>query len=659
MCGIAGLWQREGGNPDVAAIAQRMGRALRHRGPDDEGVWADVECGVGLAHRRLSVIDLSPAGQQPMLSADGRYQLVYNGEVYNFAELRRELQSKGHGFRGHSDSEVILAAIVEFGLERAVERFVGMFAFALWDRRDRRLSLVRDRLGIKPLYWGFVGNCFAFASELSAFRAVPGWRGDVDRDALATYLRFGQVPAPFCIFDGLAKLHPGQILTLTSAGGPEIVPFWSLREVAKAGQAPVRLSDGEAADRLQSLLDTAVQQRMLADVPLGALLSGGIDSSLVVAAMQAASSRPVKTFTIGFHDPRFNEAEHARAIAAHLGTEHHETYVTADDALAVVPDLPAIYDEPFADSSQIPTYLVSRMTRQHVTVALSGDGGDELMAGYTRYRWAELMHGRCATWPLPLRRGLAAGLDRTPASMWKMVEHLLPDRLSSGRMTDKVGRLADLLRQPDADAIYHAQHRHWPDPDAVVDGGRARPTLVDDASLRDSFPHFVTRMQVMDSLGYLPDDVLTKVDRASMAVALEVRVPLLDHRIQEFAWSLPFHQKFRDGTSKWLLRQLLYRYLPVDLVERPKMGFAVPLAAWLRGPLRDWAEAMLDRQSLEAGGVFRAEPVKRLWSAFLQGHDRFREPIWTLLMYQAWQQSLSASTDEQPDSSPVLAEGAR
>lgn len=638
MCGIAGIWAMNGGLADPGTIAHRMGAALSHRGPDSDGVWQDVEAGIGLAHRRLAIIDLSPAGHQPMISADGRYLMTYNGEVYNFAELRTELEQRGHGFRGHSDSEVMLAAIVEYGLEGAVQRFVGMFAFALWDRRERRLFLVRDRLGIKPLYWGQVGGNVVFASELDAFRAVPGWNGEIDRDALATYLRFGHVPAPYCIFHGLNKLQPGRILTLEAGREPKAVPYWSLCEVAGASRAPERLGDAEATKRMQTLLETAVRQRMLADVPLGALLSGGIDSTLVVAAMQAASNRPVKTFTIGFRDPRFNEAEHAKAIAAHLGTEHHETYVSADDALAVVPELPEIYDEPFADSSQIPTFLVSRMTREHVTVALSGDGGDELMAGYTRYRWADMMQRRCAPWPLGLRRCVAAGLDGMPSGLWDALSSLVPERLSGGRLTDRMGRLADLLRQPDADAVYHAQHRHWPDPSAVAVDGAARDTAVDDETLRMQFPHPITRMQVMDSLVYLPDDVLTKVDRASMAVALEVRVPLLDHRVQEFVWSLPFDLKYRDGTAKWLLRQVLYRYLPVELVERPKMGFGVPLAAWLRGPLRDWAEAMLSREALEADGTMRAEPVRQLWSAFLRGHDRYREPIWTVLMYRAWRQ---------------------
>lgn len=640
MCGIAGIWRPDG--LDHAATALAMARSLQHRGPDDQDVWSDPAAGIALSHRRLSIIDLSAAGRQPMASASGRYVICYNGEVYNFRELRKELAAGGARFRGDSDTEVVLALIDHCGIEAAVERLIGMFALALWDRHERSLILVRDRLGIKPLYWGHVGQAVVFASEPRAFAVVPGFRQDIDQGALAAYLRFNYVPAPNCIYKGLHKLEPGTQVRLNDSGDAEVSRYWSLRDIAvKGSQEPLVLADDDAADRLDGLLKDAVGRRMLADVPLGAFLSGGIDSSLVVALMQAQSARPVKTFTIGFEERQFNEAEYAKTIARHLGTEHHELYVSPRDAMEIIPSLGQIFDEPFADSSQIPTYLVSAMTRQHVTVALSGDGGDELMAGYTRYRWADMTHRRFGGWPLPLRRAAAMAVSAVPDTVWTAAARVLPAGLSKGRLGDRVGRFCSFLEQPDADAIYRRQHTNWPRPGVLMADSASDATASLDPG-RVDIPDFISRMQYLDSIGYLPDDILTKVDRASMAVSLEVRVPLLDHRVIEFGWRLPFEQKYRDGEGKWLLRRVLNRYVPADMFERPKAGFGVPIAEWLRGPMRDWAEDLLAPNTLAEGGLLGASVIHAAWQRLLAGHDRYQEPIWGILMFQAWRRQQSA-----------------
>jgi asparagine synthase (glutamine-hydrolysing) len=646
MCGIAGIWRPDGKDRSDTALA--MARTLRHRGPDDQDVWSDPAAGIALSHRRLSIIDLSTAGRQPMVSASGRYVICYNGEVYNFRELRQELDAGGAQFRGDSDTEVVLALIDRCGVDNAIGRLIGMFAFALWDRHERSLILVRDRLGIKPLYWGHVGGAVVFASEPRAFAAVPGFQREIDQTALAAYLRFNYVPAPDCIFKGLNKLEPGTLVRLNGCGEAEASRYWSLRNIAvKGGSEPLALADDEAADRLDELLRDAVGRRMLADVPLGAFLSGGIDSSLVVALMQAQSKRPIKTFTIGFEEQAFNEAEFAKAIAGHLGTEHHELYVSPRDAMDIVPSLPELFDEPFADSSQIPTHLVSRMTRQHVTVALSGDGGDELMAGYTRYRWADMMSRRFGGWPLPLRRAAAGAFSALPDAVWSSAAAMLPARFSKGRLGDRVGRFCSFLEQPDADAIYLRQHTNWTRPEEILAGGAMDTNTVRDPGLKADIPRFISRMQYMDSVGYLPDDILTKVDRASMAVSLEVRVPLLDHRVIDFGWRLPFEQKYRDGNGKWLLRQVLNRYVPSEMYERPKTGFGVPIAEWLRGPMRAWAEELLAPHTLADGGMPGVGAIQGAWRRLLAGHDRFQEPIWGVLMFQAWRlQQVKPPTSE-------------
>jgi len=617
-----------------------MAETLRYRGPDDQGVWTDPAAGIALAQRRLSIVDLSPAGHQPMVSASGRFVITYNGEVYSHQEMRPALEARGISFRGHSDTEVILESCAAFGIAATVERLIGMFAFGLWDRQDRTLTLVRDRLGIKPLYWAAFGDLFLFGSELKALRAHSGWTAEIDRNAAAAFLRHNCVPAPHSIYQGVQKLEPGRILTLRQSGGrlaaPSLETFWDARAVARLGvRHRLDLSDDEAVDRLETLLGDATGRRMIADVPLGALLSGGVDSSAVVALMQAQSDRPVKTFSIGFDAAGYDEAKHAKAVAAHLGTDHTELYVTPADALAVVPRLPEMFDEPFADSSQIPTFLVSEMARRHVTVALSGDGGDELFAGYNRHVFAAGSWRTLRRLPAPLRRCAAVLLSSIPQAGWDRLAACLPSGRIPARPGEKLHKLAEVLACAGDDALYQALISHWRTPERLIQGAVEPKGAAWDKTLTDDLPDAVERMQFLDQVGYLPDDILTKVDRASMAVSLEARVPLLDHRVVEFAWSLPGHFKIRQGTSKWILRQMLYRHVPRGLIERPKMGFAIPLADWLRGPLRDWAEDLLDPASLAAGGLVAAPPVRALWAEHLAGRDR-QFPLWDVLMLEAW-----------------------
>lgn len=647
MCGIAGFLDPAARRPDgtLADIASRMAGTLLHRGPDDGGVWSEAAAGIAFGFRRLSIIDLTPAGHQPMLTADGRHVIVFNGEIYNAEDIRKELNQDGGapmgGWRGHSDTEVLLQACAHFGVAAAVGRLIGMFAFALWDRTTRNLTLVRDRFGVKPLYWAQVDGQFLFGSELKAFRAHPDFRAEMDPAALAGYLRHAYVPSPRSIYRGAHKLRPGHMLTLSADGQIAIESYWNLRRIAAEGVrhgASNKIDPWQAVAELETLLLDAVGRRMISDVPLGAFLSGGIDSSTVVALMQAQSDRPVRTFTIGFHETGYNEAVHARNVAAHLRTEHTELYLQPDDALELVPHIPEWFDEPFADASQLPTYLVSHLTRRHVTVALSGDGGDELFAGYFRYSWGE----RFARWrnvlPPSMRHALGNGLQAVPAGAWNTLSHVIPGRYRPPLLGHKIHKMADLFLEPSNDGIYRRLTTFWDNPSELMADAPEPDGELWDPTLQDDIPDLTSRMQYLDCVSYLTDDILTKVDRTSMAVSLEAREPLLDHRIAEYVWKLPTNFKMRDGVGKWLLRQVLYRYVPRELVERPKMGFGVPIDSWLRGPLRDWAEGLLDESRLRREGILNPAPIRRKWAQHLSGERNWQYDLWVVLMFQAWRE---------------------
>ncbi len=663
MCGITGFWQNAGeGEFELRSLTRRMAAQVAYRGPDDADEWIDHTCGISLGFRRLAIVDLSSAGRQPMQSASGRYVIIFNGEVYNFAAVRSELEQLGHGFRGGSDTEVLLTAIEEWGLPRAIQRFVGMFAFALWDRQERALHLVRDRLGIKPLYYGWHSGTFLFGSELKALAAHPAFHAEIDRDALALYMRHGYVPAPYAIYRGIHKLPPGTILTLRSqadvAAMPE--PFWSAREVVEDGLAnPFPYGESEAIAELDALLRDAVALRMIADVPLGAFLSGGIDSSTVVALMQAQSARPVKTFTIGFHEAGYDEAANAAAVAGHLGTDHTSLYVTPEEARAVIPQLPTMFDEPFADSSQIPTFLVSQLARRQVTVSLSGDGGDELFGGYNRYFWGRSIWRKIG-WAPPAARtfGSRAITALSPGSwdrQFSRFDSLLPGALRQRTPGDKLHKLAGVLAAESPEELYRGLVSQWKQTDEVVVDACEPPTAITDRSRWAALPDFTQRMMFLDLISYLPDDILTKVDRASMAVSLEARVPLIDHRVVAFAASVPLSMKVRDGQGKWLLRQVLYRYVPKALIERPKMGFGVPIDVWLRGPLREWAEELLDERRLRNEGFFHPAPIRQKWQEHLTGTRNWQYPLWNVLQFQAWLECWAPAVDGSGTFPPAAA----
>lgn len=646
MCGIAGIV-----NPASSKYMNAvngMSDAMSHRGPDDFGIWFDQEKGISLLHRRLAILDLSPAGHQPMVSASGRYVIVFNGEIYNFADLRTELGANGYApeWHGHSDTEVILAAIEAWGIETALRRMVGMFAIALWDRLACSLTLARDRAGEKPLYCGWHAGHFLFASELKAFTALPFWNGEIDRDALCLYMRHNYIPAPWSIYKGISKLRPGTYLTLTESDlqqqvTPEAKRYWDLDEVVARGRRQPFVGDAAAASvELEHLLRLAVGQQMMADVPLGAFLSGGVDSSTIVALMQAQSSRPVKTFSIGFHEKGYNEAEYAAAVAHHLGTEHTELYVTAQQALEVVPRLPVLYDEPFSDSSQIPTFLVAEMTRRHVAVSLSGDAGDELFGGYSRYFVTQALWNRLRKAPQAMRRPVSRMIESVPIGWWNTLANVLrptlPQVLQIANIGDKAHKFAELLGATEPRQLYKGFVSHWPEPEQIVIGGREPSTLVTDKNAELPDIDFIEQMMYLDMQTYLPDDILTKVDRAAMGVSLETRVPFLDHRIIEFAWTLPLSYKVNGSIGKQVLRDVLYRHVPRHLIERPKQGFGVPLGEWLRGPLRDWAEALLSEERLQSDGFFHPKPVRDKWQEHLSGNKEWGYHLWDVLMFQAW-----------------------
>lgn len=651
MCGIAGLLRPGASGNEWRRWLTAMSDRMEHRGPDDEGIWYDTGAGVGLSHRRLSVIDPSPAGRQPMRSASGRFVIVYNGEIYNYRHLRGRLQLSDAELRGHSDTEVLVQSLEERGVEATARASVGMFAYAAWDRQERALHLVRDRIGVKPLYWGEVGGAVAFASELSAIRKLPEFTGEIDRDALALYLRHGYVPAPHTIYRGIRKLEPGRALTFTRRDDDTLRrkerTYWSLAEArARGRETPFEGSDAEAVDRLEELLTRSVRSRTVADVPLGAFLSGGVDSTTVVALLQSVLDRPARTFTIGFREDAYDEASHAHAVAEHLDTEHTELVLEAKEARAIIPELPHMHGEPFADPSQIPTFLVSRLARRDVTVSLSGDGGDELFAGYNRYGRARELWSKVAAVPRPLRRTAAGVFRAVPDRVWDTVPGWISGALSrygrQGPLSHKLNRAAGLLECESPADLYREMFRYWSVEDRLLAGeeGAGSPPAGPDGRGRIEWPggarDFTDWMTYADAVTYLPDDILAKVDRASMAVGLEARVPLLDHRVVEFAFSLPTRLRVREGTTKWVLREVLARHLPEPLLRRDKQGFGMPVGRWLRGPLRAWAEELLAEERLRASPYLRAEPVRRRWEEHLSGRIDWRYHLWTVLMLQHW-----------------------
>ncbi len=648
MCGISGFLGGSGfqATADDRVVLASMNDRLVHRGPDDSGIFYDPESKIGLGHRRLSILDVSPLGHQPMSSVGGRYMMVFNGEIYNHLDLREQLLAgdSKHAWRGRSDTETLLACFEAWGVKRTIELTLGMFAIAVWDRSSRILTLVRDRLGEKPLYYGWHGSgtrrAFLFGSELKAMKAHPSFSAEVDRGAICSLFRHNSIPAPHSIYRGTFKLNPGCLLTVsTHSPEPEIETYWSLNQATNAGlQSPFVGSAEAAVEKLDVLLRDAVKRQMQSDVPLGAFLSGGIDSSLIVAMMQSQSTRPVKTFTIGFDQADYNEAVYAKAVAKHLGTDHTEMYMTSQQAMDVIPRLPKIYCEPFSDSSQIPTLLVSQLARNSVAVSLSGDGGDELFAGYNRYVMTYKQWHRLSRIPRQVRATLAKIIVSISPASWNKVGQFVSNQRNIG---DKLHKAAGVLDSRSAEELYQRLISHQNRPEEwVLDAKEPVSKLVEYSRDFQSLSA-VERMMAMDAVSYLPDDLLVKVDRAAMAVSLESRIPFLDHRMVEFAWSLPIHIKLRNGKTKWPLRQLLYRHIPPQLVERPKMGFGIPLDTWLRGPLRDWAETLLAEDRLKNEGYLNSTPIRRKWLEHLSGARNWSYEIWDVLMFQAWLESQS------------------
>jgi len=656
VCGIAGFFVPS--CPRTAeeslAVAKTMGNALAHRGPDDSGEWHEPTLGLVLAHRRLSILDITQHGHQPMVSHSGRFVVSFNGEIYNFQELGTNARKNGMVFQGTSDTEVLLAVIERYGVEAALQHLVGMFAFAVWDRKQQTLSLARDRFGEKPLYYGWAASGFIFASELKALKQYPDWSEDIDRDALASFFRYGYIPGPPSIYKNTYKLPPGTSLSIRrdQASGCNYSPYpegqsdvlkprryWSMNEIAAGANQKMEIDENSAIEELENRLTRAVDRQRVADVPLGALLSGGVDSSLIVALMQKISRQPVQTFTIGFSESGYNEAEHARSVAQHLGTDHTELYVAPDQAREVIPKLANIYDEPFADSSQIPTYLVSAMARSSVTVALSGDGGDELFGGYTRYSIADSIWSRLNRYPVSIRRAVARSLYHAPKSVKRNLLHVA-QHMSNGQVSvtgrqDQFDRLLQIASMPSFVNLYDELIAHWKSPQSIIQGD-VRQESVSYNELVNKMECLYERMMYMDTMSYLPDDILTKVDRAAMSVSLETRVPLLDHQLVEWVWGLPFHYKVRDGRTKYLLRKVLYRHVPQKLIDRPKMGFGVPLGEWLRGPLREWAEELLSVEKLQKGGLLGADPIRAIWKEHQRRNGDWHYYLWDILMFQSW-----------------------
>jgi asparagine synthase (glutamine-hydrolysing) len=643
MCGIAGFFdfKASASNQELLSQAKTMGDAVRHRGPDGRGEFADASAGLGLAHRRLAIIDLTECGAQPMSTPDGRYTIVFNGEIYNFRSLRRRAEDHGYAFGSQSDTEALLACFSLFGVRQTLADSVGMFALALWDAKERRLVLARDRMGEKPLYYGMMGGSLLFGSELKALRAHPNFEARLNPEALAWFLRRHYTPAPLSIYQNVHKLPPGTTITVCgpTLGAPE--PYWSLSQtLAEAMASPFQGSEDEALDALDGLLRDVVRNQMISDAPLGAFLSGGIDSSLVTAMMQRVSANPVRTFTIGFNEPGWDEAQEAAKVAKHLGTDHTTLTASPAQALEIVERLPDVYDEPFSDASQIPTYLVSKLTREHVTVSLSGDGGDEIFAGYNRHALGPGLWKRMSRLPTGIRKPAGFLLERlSPAFVDKaygLAEPLLPESLRMRLPADKLAKVANLMSAGNFQDVYASAVANWPDSESLLLSRPSGATAWRAPDLPDAGGDLTLWMQAMDAATYLPDDIMAKVDRASMAVSLETRAPFLDHRVVRFGFSLPLELRVRNGKGKRLLRRLLSRYVPAKLIERPKMGFGVPLDQWLRGPLRPWAEDLLSTESLKRWSLLNPTPIQAAWREHLSGKRNHQYRLWSVLMLQAW-----------------------
>jgi len=645
MCGIAGFIANSQNKLELKSIAKKMVDMIGHRGPDDTGIWVDEASQVAFGHKRLSILDLSMAGHQPMHSKCCRYSLIFNGEIYNHNDIRNKLQEVNEQsleWNGQSDTETLLAAFTSWGIEKTLNECVGMFAIALWDKNEGTLTLARDRLGEKPLYYGWQGNTFMFASELKALKVHPDFTCEIDRNSLTLFLRYNYIPAPYSIYKGISKLSSGSFiqLSINTKELTSVIPYWSLSEVVFNGQSsPLNCNDEVAVSLLENCLGSAVEEQLISDVPLGAFLSGGIDSSLIVSMMKIRSSQPVKTFTIGFDDSDYNEAIYAKAVAKHLGTEHSELYISSQDALDVIPQLPSTYDEPFADSSQIPTFLVAKMASRNVKVALSGDGGDELFGGYNRYIWSRSIRNKTSWLPKSVLQGVGFSLGKISAPTWDKINNsfsgLLPSQYKVTQMGEKVHKVARQLTVNSDFDLYRGLVSQWQNPADVVIGGYELDLQITSESSEKMFEDIEHRMMFMDTSTYLPDDILCKVDRAAMASSLETRVPLLNHNVLELAWQLPLHMKIRDGQGKWILRKLLYKYVPQELIDRPKQGFALPIDAWLRGPLREWAENLLEESRLINEGFFHPEPIRKAWEEHLKGNNMHNQ-LWGVLMFQAW-----------------------
>lgn len=654
MCGIAGIIASSGWTQKALLVAaEAMAKTMYHRGPDAQGVWVDPQQSLMLAHRRLSIQDLSTAGNQPMVSFSGRFRIVFNGEIYNFKILTEELIQRGHSFRGHSDTEVLLTAIEDWGIETTIARCRGMFAMAIWDKQNREMILCRDRMGEKPLFFGWLNNCFVFASELKPLHRVFYKELSVNYDSLAAFLRFGYVPTPHSIYQNIFKLLPGSFLRIPVNPLPSVsefdpfpcmshlspTPYWQIETIARRGVSQPIMDEKEAIEELDLLLRNAISQQNIADVPLGAFLSGGVDSSLVVAVMQAVSKEPISTFTIGFKEKEFDEAPYARAIAKHLGCNHYETYISAYDGLAMIEDIPWYWDEPFADSSQIPSLLIAKVARQKVTVCLTGDGGDELFCGYNRYFVSSTYWSKHMLFPQWLRKISSKTLLSIPPPTFQYCYNLLKGITGDNRTQANVGlkfhKFAGLMQHESMHEAYRYLMSYWQKPADVINHTKESSSILD----RHPYPelgHFIQNAMFWDQLGYLTDDNLVKGDRASMSVGLETRLPLLDHRIVELSWRIPLGMKYRRGESKWLLRQLLYRYVPKELIERPKMGFSVPIGDWLRGPLKNWAEDLLHSSDNNVCDILNKQTIQKYWNQHLVGSHDHSHKIWAICMWKIW-----------------------